>query len=77
MIFSQTVDLPDAVPPATPIRKGARLLSLLFAISAILMSSETTAVDSHCQRRQALTAADTYAQWDLAGGERGQVRESL
>ena len=39
MIFSQTVDLPEAVPPATPMRKGARrvLCSLSPAMVVLLL----------------------------------------
>ena len=39
MIFSQTVDLPEAVPPATPMRKGARrvLCSLSPAMVLLLL----------------------------------------
>ena len=39
IIFSQTVDLPEAVPPATPMRKGARrvLCSLSPAMVLLLL----------------------------------------
>jgi hypothetical protein len=43
MIFSQTVDLPEAVPPATPIRNGADRIFAAFwlvVISAAILPSQ-------------------------------------